>query len=90
MKDLNSHLNISELLLMPPLNGFCGKTSRAYFARTEEWISENSSIKLQNSGMAAHGEFLTLNISECPKDAVECSLLDILEGGGKRCRKSII
>lgn len=82
MSDQNLPLSISELLLLPALNGLCGKTSRAYLARTEEWISESSPIKLQNSGMASHGEFLTLNISESPKDAAECSLSEVLERGG--------
>ena len=32
-----------------------------------------------NAGMASHGGYLTLNISEFPNDAVACSLSDILE-----------
>ena len=48
-----------------------------------------------NSGTVSPGESLTLSIGECPSDAVECSLSDILETGdlprrfylsGKACR----
>jgi hypothetical protein len=31
--------------------------------------------------MGSHIEFLTLNTSECPRDAAESSLLDVLETG---------
>jgi hypothetical protein len=44
-------------------------------------ISHQSLERFQNSGMAVHGEFLTLNTLEFPNDAVESSLLDVLETG---------
>jgi len=40
-----------------------------------------SSVGWQNSGMGSPTEFLTLSISEWPRDAVVCSLSDTLETG---------
>lgn len=41
--------------------------------------SGSSSQSLPNAGMAWRGEFLTLDISESPNGAVECSLSDVVD-----------
>lgn len=61
--------------------GSFGRTCPELFQRTEDGTSGYSSGRWPNSGMAWHGEYLTLSTSECPSDAVESSLSDILETG---------
>ena len=62
-------------------SGWYGRTSPASCHLTTEKILEPSLGCWQNSGMGSPTEFWTLNILEWPKDAVACSLSDILETG---------
>lgn len=55
------------------------KMSPDYCRQTKEGILLPSSHSWGNAGMGSHTGFLTLNISECHKDAEDCSLSDILE-----------
>ena len=74
-----SHL-VQSLTNIAP-DGWFGKTFPVYCRRTEEGILLPSSGRWKNSGMGSPTGFLTLNTSEWPKDAVVCSLSDILETG---------
>lgn len=60
-------------------DGSCGKTSPESLWQTEDKLSGNSSESLPTAGMAWRGEYLTLDISESPNGAVECSLSDVIE-----------
>lgn len=62
-------------------SGSCGKTSRVSCHRQEDGTLAPSSGRWSNSGMGSLTEFLTLNTLEYPNDAVESSLLDVLETG---------
>lgn len=46
---------------------------------TKEEILESSSMSWGSAGIMSHGEYLTVNILDSPKDAKECLLSDILE-----------
>ena len=59
--------------------GSSGKTCPELFQLTEDGTSGHSSGHWQTSGLAWRGASLTLNSGECPRDAVESSLSDILE-----------
>ena len=61
--------------------GWYGKMSPASCQVTEEKILGPFSGCWGNSGMGSPTAFLTLNISELPKDADECLLSDTLETG---------
>ena len=61
--------------------GSSGKMCPEFFPQTEDGTSGHSSGHWTTSGIHARGECLTLNFSECPRDAAECSLSDILETG---------
>ena len=74
-----SHL-VQSLTNIAP-DGWFGKTSPVSCRRIEEGILLPSSGRWKNSGMGSPTGFLTLNTSEWPKDAVVCSLSDILETG---------
>ena len=63
------------------------KMSLDYFQATKDEISELSSMRWSNSGMAFRGEYLMLNTLESPNAAVESSLSDILETTGEHLRK---
>lgn len=73
--------SLLNLLIAHAPAGWYGKTSPAYYPLTTAKISNTSYINWGNAGMGSPTEFLTLNISECPNDAVESSLSDILEIG---------
>ena len=73
--------NFAESCLKNNPSGSFGKMSPESFQVTKGKTSGQSSQRLMKSGMASHGEFLTLNTSEWPSDAVECLLSDILETG---------
>ena len=61
--------------------GSVGRTSPVSCHREMDGTLVPSSGPWQNSGMGSPTEFLTLNTSEYPNDAVVSSLLDILETG---------
>jgi len=76
-------------------SGWFGRTYPACYPVMEETILPPSFEGWKNSGMGSPTEFLTLNISEFPNDAVVCSLSDVLEVGsvprryflsGRACR----
>ena len=71
-----------ELLLSLDLLGPSLKTSLAYCRKTEDGRLAPCSGRWMNSGMGGPTEFLTLNTSEWPSDAEECSLSDTLEANG--------
>ena len=63
------------------------KMSLDYFQATKDEISQLSSMRWSNSGMAYRGEYLMLNTSESPNAVVESSLSDVLETTGEHLRK---
>ena len=60
------------------LGGSCWKMSQVSSVPTTGLTSEGFSMKWSNSGMAFRGELWTLDTSESPSDAVECSLSQVL------------
>jgi len=62
-------------------DGWSGKTSLASCHQTEDGILAPSSQRWGKSGMGSPTAFVTLNISEWPKDASVCLLSDTLETG---------
>ena len=72
---------ISQWLTTLNPNGFYGKTYQEYSLATEDMTSQPYFKGWLNSGMGSPTGFLTLNISECHKDADVCSLSDVLEIG---------
>ena len=61
------------------LTGLSSKMFQDSSIRTTEKISEPSSKRWMNSGMAYRGEFLMQNTLEHPKEDVECTLSQVLE-----------
>ena len=61
------------------LTGLLSKMFPDSSTQTVEKISEQSSKRWMNSGMAFRGEFWTQNILEHPKDVVESTLSEVLE-----------
>lgn len=61
------------------LNGSFGKTSRGHCQAAVGRISDASCPHWMSSGTVWHGEYLTRNSSEYPKDAGVSFLSDILE-----------
>ncbi len=85
-KGLQTHAETSALhfwQFLKNLNhaGLSGKMSRGFFQAEKETILPPSCRRLMKSGIAAYGEFLTLNTLEYHNDAEECLLSDILEVG---------
>ncbi len=76
-----SCLPISQWLTTLNPNGFYGKTYQEYSLATEDMTSQPYFKGWLNAGMGSPTGFLTLNISECHKDAGGCSLSDVLETG---------
>jgi hypothetical protein len=76
-----SCLPIYQWLTILNPSGFYGKTYLAYSLVTEDMTLQPYFKGWLNSGMGSHTGFLTLNISECHKDADVCSLSDVLEIG---------
>jgi hypothetical protein len=62
-------------------SGWFGRTSPASCRVTTDGLLEPFSGSWGNAGMGSHTEFLTLNSTEFPSDAVACSLSDVLETG---------
>ncbi len=81
MTVVTSPLNFSALLTEHGPAGWFGRTSPASCHRTEDGTLVPYSGAWSNSGMASPTESLTLNSLEWRKDAVVCSLSDILETG---------
>lgn len=77
--------NFFALQMNSNQDGSFGKTSLVHCRQTAEKTLEPSSERWCNSGMASATESWTLNTSECPNDAVESSLWDILETGAVPC-----
>jgi hypothetical protein len=78
---VNSPSNSLTLLSAFAPAGFFGRTSPACCQAMEDGRLEPSSEGWGNSGMGSPTEFLTLSISEFPKDGAASSLSDILETG---------
>jgi len=76
-----SHSSILEFLIDLNPNGLFGKTSQVSSVQTVDGILVPSSGRWLNSGMGSPTECLMLNISECPNDAEESLLSDVLETG---------
>ena len=66
------------LLSNADLGGSCWRTSLDSSVPTKGLTSDGFSMKWSNSGMAFRGELWTLDTSESPSDAVECSLSQVL------------
>ena len=81
MKDRDLPLSLLEFYEQSDLDGLYGKMSPEFFHLEKVETLRQSSKPLHRSGMAFHGECLTLNTSEFPKDVEESSLLGILEIG---------
>lgn len=78
---VNWPCNFSDLLAILMRDGWSGRMCAGCFRSMAEGTSGKLSVKPQSSGMAWHGEFLTLPVLECPNAVAESSLLDILETG---------
>lgn len=61
--------------------GWFGRTSPACYPVTEDTTLPPYFEGWANAGMGSPTEFLTLSISEWPKDAAVCLLSDVLETG---------
>ena len=68
----------STLWSSADLGGSCWKMSLDSSVPTKGLTSDGFSMKWSNSGMAFRGELWTLDTSESPSDAVECSLSQVL------------
>jgi hypothetical protein len=79
--EATSPLSTAEFCKSLDPSGSCGKTSQASCHRQEDGTLVPSSGRWSNSGMGSLTEFLTLSTLEYPNDAVESSLLDVLETG---------
>jgi hypothetical protein len=75
----NSSGKLNDSSAKPKPKASSSKTSRVSLPQTLDEISESYSQRWLNSGIVSHGECLMLRTSESPKDAVESSLLDILQ-----------
>jgi len=60
-------------------NGFLERMFQGYYPLMKEEIFKKFYLTSWKSGMAYRGEYLIVNSSECPNDAKESSLSDILE-----------
>ena len=60
------------------LGGLCWRMSLGSSVPTKGLTSDGFSMKWNNSGMAYRGELWTLDTSESPNDAEECSLSQVL------------
>ena len=79
--EATSHLSILQSLTNPAPVGWYGKTSPASCHPMEDGTLVPLSEGWSNSGIARAGECLTLSTSEFPKDAVVCSLSQVLDTG---------
>ena len=82
----SSCLPLVQFLKSISPDGWYGKMSPVSSQVTEEKILAPFSECWGNSGMGSPTGFLTLNISELPKDADECLLSDTLEIGNVQPR----
>ena len=74
-----SRFALREWLQRYALAGSSGRTSPVSCPATADGTLAPSSGRWSNAGMASPGECWTLSTSECPSDAVESSLSDVLE-----------
>src|SRR5690606_11282793 len=74
----SSSSSLASLMSSAPV-GWSSKTSLDFCRPTGARTWEPSSGRWGNSGMGGPTVCLTLNTSEWPKDAVVCSLSDVLE-----------
>ena len=74
----------------PKRSGSSSKTSPVYCHLTTEETWEPLSGRWLSAGMGSHTGFLTLSTLESPKDAVESSLLDVLETTGVHLQKYLL
>lgn len=78
-KEALSSLNVCDLLTSLNQIGYSSKMFPDSFQLTKEGTLRLSCKRFPKAGMGIRGEFLTVNASESPNDARECSLLDVLE-----------
>ena len=71
--------SLLELLTNLSRSGWLSKMSPAYYPAMEGKTLPLSFNGWQNAGMAFAGGYLTLSISEFPKDGDACSLSEVLE-----------
>lgn len=74
-----SSLTVCELSTSLNRLGYSSKMFPDSFQLTKDGTLELSCKRWPKAGMGIRGEFLTVNTSESPNDAKECSLLDVLE-----------
>lgn len=78
---VNCRCDSVELWLLAARHGCYGKMFRTRFESTKEGLSPQSATHFGNAGILSPTEFLTLETSESPSDAVECFLSDIADDG---------
>jgi len=78
-KEALSSLTVCELRTSLSQLGYSLKMFPDSFRLTKEGILQSSCKRWPKAGMGIRGEFWTVNTSESPNDAKECSLLDVLE-----------
>ncbi len=71
--------SLHELLRNLSRDGSWLKMSPVFYPRIKGETLKPSSVKWSKAGMAFAGGYLTLNISELPRDAGVCSLSEVLE-----------
>ena len=77
----NCHFDFAKLFASSVHGGSFGKTFRLRLEPNEVEHFHQSCGGLMNAGMGSHGECLTLNISESPKDGAECLLSQVVDRG---------
>ena len=76
----DSSCSLMEILsILSARVGSFGKMSTESYPAEKARTLQNSSLCWKGMGMVWRGESLTLDFSECPRNAVESSLSDILE-----------
>ena len=83
-----SFLKLCGLLKSDTLIYSSPKMSKDFSTTMKDEPSEQSSERWMNWGMMRNGKYVTANTSEYPRTGKECSLSDILEGGG--CTEPIL
>jgi len=78
-KEALSSLTVCELSTSLSQLGYLSKMFPDSFQLTTDGTLELSCKRWPKAGMGIRGEFWTVNTSESPNDAKECSLLDVLE-----------
>ena len=78
-KELDSGEKWSEVCDYLSHNGFLEKMFPGFYPLMKAETFQKLSATCKKSGMAYHGEYLTVNSSESPNDVVDSSLSDVLE-----------